>query len=139
VNPDSLPIAAVLVYRYWKDGLSWLHSAMGAILLVVAVFAFLLYRNSVRQSNVQLDRMKTPLGQSTLTDESLTISNELGSVTMLRAHHSPSATSDKSAPHQIFRLLFSPSPNAVDNPVHNSRLSRNDHLESAAYIHLTKN
>ena len=83
---------------------------MGAILLVVAVFAFLLYRNSVRQSNVQLDRMKTPLGQSTLTDESLTISNELGSVTM------PWSSFKGMSEYDGFWLLHTSSSNAIRIP-----------------------
>jgi hypothetical protein len=35
-------------------------------------------------------------------------------------------------------LAFFFSTTQVDNPVHNLRLSRNDHRKSAAYVYLTK-
>jgi hypothetical protein len=61
---------------------SWLEGAVGALLGVLVAFAIILYRTYLRQSLGRLRRMKTAAGHILVTDETLTVSTDLGSGTL---------------------------------------------------------
>ena len=73
---------AVLIYSFAKYGFTWIDTAIGSVYLFGIVFLIILYRNAVRQSIARLRKMKSPVGQFNLTEDTFTVSTELGSSTL---------------------------------------------------------
>jgi hypothetical protein len=73
---------AFLVAVHPNGELSWLEGAVGTLVGVLLALSLGLYRANLRRSLSRLRRMKSPTGRIVVTDETLTVSSELGSSTL---------------------------------------------------------
>jgi hypothetical protein len=78
----ALVTIVALVLSHSSHEVSWLEGAVGALLGILVAFAIILYRAYLRQSLGRLRRMKSATGHFLVTDETLTVSTDLGSSTV---------------------------------------------------------
>jgi hypothetical protein len=75
-------LSCVLAFQVWLGDRSWFIGALGAILLLGFLLAFLIYVVPLRKGLARLRAMGVPTATFSLQDDSFTISSELGTTTL---------------------------------------------------------
>src|SRR5882672_3759797 len=75
-------LVGFVLYELSTGPVSWLDGAIGAVVLLLALFFFILYRTHLKHGLERLRLMKVPTATFTINDDSLTVSSDGGSSTI---------------------------------------------------------